>query len=104
MVAPGICGSVFLFLTVFFFNSDSPPDHNKAARALSTMLLISFLLIENSFRFILVYACECFATCMFVPHVRAWCLTVQKRVSDALELQIQTAVSYCVGAGNGAQV
>jgi len=49
----------------------------------------------------LFYVYGCFAQCMFVHHM---CADPQKlRVSDGLELELQTVVSYVVGAGNQTQ-
>jgi hypothetical protein len=35
-----------------------------------------------------------------VHHVHAWCPQWQKRVLDALELELQMAMGHHVGAGN----
>lgn len=40
---------------------------------------------------------------MNVYHMPAWCLKVQRRVPDPLELELQAVVNHHVGAGNRAQ-
>lgn len=80
-------------------------DCDGISQSVRSRTLNKYLIFKTTFRIFLKFnICECFA---FMYVCEPWGCNAQRdqdKVSDPLELVLQTAVRYCVGAGSWIQV